>query len=151
MCLIWSLSPILFSFFLVQFQVTMRHSFSLTTTAVVKNMPSVNTTHIDLTAQCDFILETFTKLLSRPIQTQCTLLLLSSGLYFCNPFKETDSPEIVMAHCFLTQSLCLGQHYFCFYQISVFTDICYLFSAVLMYPITKVCYFVIFWFLKFTF
>ncbi len=76
----------------------MRHSFSLTTTAVVKNMPSVNITHIDLTAQCDFILETFTKLFSRPIQTQCTLLLLSSGLYFCNPFKETDSPEIVMVH-----------------------------------------------------
>lgn len=132
--LIWSLSPI---FFL----------------SVVQNMPSVNiTTHINLTAQRDFFffLETFTKLFLRPIQTQCTLLLLS-GLYFSNPFKETDSPEIEMVHRFITQSLCLGQYYFCFYQITVFTDICYLFSAVLMYPKTKVCYFVIFWFLKFTF
>lgn len=55
-------------------------------------MPSVNiTTHINLTAQRYFLvfLETFTKLLLRPIQTQCTLLSLS-GLYFCNPFKETE-------------------------------------------------------------
>lgn len=64
---------------------------------------------------------------------------------------KRQSPEIEMVHCFITQSLCLVQYYFCFYQITVFTDICYLFSAVLMYPKTKVCYFVIFWFLKFTF
>lgn len=117
----------------------------VSTTAVVKNMPSVNITHINLTAQYDFYFGNVYKLLSRPIQTQYALLLLS-GLYFCNPFKETDNPEIVMVHCFLTQSLCLGQYYFCFYQITVFTDICYLFSADLMYPKTKVCYFVIFGF-----
>lgn len=109
-----------------------------------------NSHQLDSTTWSFFFLETFTKLFLRPIQTQCTLLLLS-GLYFSNPFKETDSPEIEMVHRFITQSLCLGQYYFCFYQITVFTDICYLFSAVLMYPKTKVCYFVIFWFLKFTF
>jgi len=81
-------------------------------------------------------------------------VLLLSVIYFGNPFKETDSPEIergALLHHTDCAGLSLGQNYFCFYQITVFTDVCYLFSAVLMYSKTKVCYFVIFWFLKFTF
>lgn len=93
--LIWSLSPFFFFYCWSSFRLLWGPHFHWLLLLLYRTCLRYTYCN-NMTAQHDFFFF---------LQTRCTMLLLS-GIYFGNLFKETDSPEIETVHCFITQILC---------------------------------------------